>query len=298
MQNLIEQKPALNYIIIFFVPIIGFAVGGGLSFGLGLNGQAVGNLIMNTAFLLAVLLLITFFNFSPQEMGLKIIPSKLGFHIIAAFIIFLGYMLFYIFVYRISSIKPIDSAMIISLVTCLIVVVAEELYFRGQLYSFIEKRFTAPAALVVSALLFGILHARQGLLSIMTKTITGALWGSVRYTTGMIYLLIFPIHFAFNATWLLFDGNWNSPPAWVYIVSIGEIILTIVILFVHLIQSNQITNKEEENADEFIRASSLRIRSQPGVPGHGARANLWLFKDRQVLVSLSLEPSGMDQNQP
>jgi membrane protease YdiL (CAAX protease family) len=56
-------------------------------------------------------------------------------------------------------------------------VVAEELYFRGQLYSFIEKRLSAPAALVVTALLFGILHARQGLRSIITKTITGALWG-------------------------------------------------------------------------------------------------------------------------
>jgi hypothetical protein len=30
----------------------------------------------------------------------------------------------------------------------------------------------------------------------------------------MIFLQIFPIHFSYNAIWLLFDGNWSNPPAW------------------------------------------------------------------------------------
>jgi hypothetical protein len=50
----------------------------------------------------------------------------------------------------------------------------------------------------------------------------------------MIYLLIIPVHFAFNATWLLFEGNWNTPPGWaIYVVSAGELFLTALILLVN-----------------------------------------------------------------
>ena len=228
----IEQKSVLSYIIILFVPIIGLASGVGLSVATGLNGQPAGNLITNAIFLTAVLSLVPIFKFTQQEMGLKLNRSMFGFHIISTLGIFTSYMLFYIFVIRISSLKPIDTTMISSLLNYLIVVVAEEVYFRGQVYSFIEKRFSAPTALIVSALLFGIFHARQGLSGIITKTITGGLWGSVRYTTGMIYLLIIPVHFAYNATWLLFEGSWNTPPGWaVYAVPAGELILTGLIIF-------------------------------------------------------------------
>jgi hypothetical protein len=30
----------------------------------------------------------------------------------------------------------------------------------------------------------------------------------------MIFLIIIPIHFAYNSIWLLFEGNWNNPPTW------------------------------------------------------------------------------------
>ena len=230
----IEQKSVLSYIIILFVPIIGLASGVGLSVATGLNGQPAGNLITNAVFLTAVLSLVPIFRFTQQEMGLKLNRSMFGFHIISTLGIFTSYMLFYIFVIRISSLKPIDTTMIASLLNYLIVVVAEEVYFRGQVYRFIEKRFSAPAALIVSSLLFGIFHARQGLSGIITKTITGGLWGSVRYTTGMIYLLIFPVHFVFNATWLLFEGSWNNPPGWaVYAFSAGEVLLTVLIMCVN-----------------------------------------------------------------
>lgn len=237
----IEQKSALSYIIILVIPIIGLAVGVGLSFVTGLAGEQAGNLLVNAAFLLAVLLLIPVFKFSAQQLGLKLDTSQLGFHIFTAMVIVLGYILFYILVIRISNLKSIDSVMIIDLLTYLVVVVAEELYFRGQVYSLIEKRFSAPAALIVSSLLFGIFHARQGLSGIITKTITGGLWGSVRYATGMIYLLIIPVHFAFNATWLLFEGNWNNPPGWaVYAVSGGELLLTVLILLADRSRSSSV----------------------------------------------------------
>jgi membrane protease YdiL (CAAX protease family) len=113
----------------------------------------------------------------------------------------------------------------------LIIVIAEELYFRGLLYGFIQKRFSARAALIVSALLFGLFHARQGVSGIVTKLFTGWLWGSVRYASGMIFLIIFPIHYAFNTIWLLFAGNWEHPPTWA-IVALPVIEFTMGLVFV------------------------------------------------------------------
>ena len=48
----------------------------------------------------------------------------------------------------------------------------------------------------------------------ISRMFTGWLWGSVRYSTGMIFLLIIPVHFAYNSVWLLFKGNWINPPVW------------------------------------------------------------------------------------
>jgi hypothetical protein len=33
-------------------------------------------------------------------------------------------------------------------------------------------------------------------------------------TSGMIFLLLFPLHFTYNTIWLLVDGNWLNPPSW------------------------------------------------------------------------------------
>ena len=234
MLKAIRQNPIISYTFMIIVPIMGLAGGVGLSFAFDINGQPTGDLLANVGFLLAVISHIPIFKFSAEEMGLKLKTSEMVFHIGATLTIFLGYVLFYIFVIRISSLKPIDSTVMLSLITYLLVVIAEEIYFRGQVYSFIEKRFSAPTALVVSSILFGLFHARQNLPGVFTKTITGVLWGSVRYTTGMIYLLIIPVHFAFNAAWLLFEGNWDALPGWaVFAVSIGELLLTMLILVIN-----------------------------------------------------------------
>jgi hypothetical protein len=85
--------------------------------------------------------------------------------------------------------------------------------------------------LVVSSIVFGLFHARQGVRNILLRAITGWLWGSVRYTTGMIFLIIFPIHFMYNTIWLLFEGNWNAPPAWsIYVISGLEFLLGLIIV--------------------------------------------------------------------
>ena len=33
----------------------------------------------------------------------------------------------------------------------------------------------------------------------------------------MIFRIIFPVHLVYNAVWLLFEGNWSSPPTWAII---------------------------------------------------------------------------------
>jgi len=197
------------------IPIFGMALGVGTMFLLNLNETDYGNLIVNLFFLISVIVLIRLFEFSSENLGLKVIKEQMQRHVVLSLTIFAFYMLFYVFVIRISMLKLFSSSTLWGLVTYLAVVFAEELYFRGVLYSFFEKRFSAKTALIVSSILFGLFHAQQGVRGMISRMFTGWLWGSVRYSTGMIFLLIIPVHFAYNSIWLLFEGNWNNPPAWV-----------------------------------------------------------------------------------
>lgn len=204
----------LEILLTIIIPILGMALGVGLMILFGLNQTAYGNLVVNLFFLAGVLALVHLFRFSAEDLGLKVIKDQVQKHVILSLVIVLLYILFYIFVIHISALKPFSSSTLWGLFTYIVVVVAEELYYRGALYSFFEKRFSAKIALVVSSILFGIFHAQQGMRGILSKTFTGWLWGSVRYSTGMIYLLIIPVHYIYNSIWLLFEGNWNNPPAW------------------------------------------------------------------------------------
>ena len=228
-----EKRPLwLGILLILLIPILGMGMGVGVMFLLGLNGTDYGNLIINLFFLIGVIVLIRLFKYSSEDLGLKFIQEQMQKHVILSLAIFVFYMLFYIFIIRISSLKPFSSSTLWGLVTYLTVVFAEELYFRGALYSFFEKRFTAKTALIASSILFGLFHAQQGLRGMISKTFTGWLWGSVRYSTGMIYLLIIPVHFAYNSVWLLFEGNWDNPPVWViYAIPALEFLFGVIVLF-------------------------------------------------------------------
>ncbi|HSM70830.1 MAG TPA: CPBP family intramembrane glutamic endopeptidase [Anaerolineales bacterium] len=211
-----EKRPLwLGILLILLIPILGMALGMGVMFLLGLNGTDYGNLIINLFFLIGVIVLIRFFKYSSEDLGLKVIKEQMQKHVVLSLAIFTFYMLFYIFIIRISMLKFFSSGTFWGLVTYLIVVFAEELYYRGALYSFFEKRFSAKTALIVSSILFGLFHAQQGVRGMISRVFTGWLWGSVRYSTGMIYLIIIPVHFAYNSVWLLFEGSWDNPPAWV-----------------------------------------------------------------------------------
>lgn len=218
--------------IILLTPIIGMALGVGATFALGLDQTDFSNLIINLFMLAVVMVAIRIFKFSARDLGLKFIQDQAARHVYLSLAIFLFYLLIYIFVIRITALKPFSSATFWGLLTYLIVVVAEELYFRGALFASLEKRFSKRTALVASSILFGLFHARQGLYGIAAKSLTGWLWGSVRYSTNMIYLIIFPVHYAYNAVWLLFIGNWNNPSPMVrYGIPALEFLLGLAIIF-------------------------------------------------------------------
>jgi len=225
----------LDLLLIVLVPIVGMALGIGATFLFGINQAGYGsNIVVNLFFLAACIGFIRAYKFSREDLGLKIVKEQMRWHVIISLVIFGLYMLFYIFVIQISSLKPFSANTTWGLLTYLVVVFAEELYYRGMLYGFLEKRFSARIALIVTSILFGLLHGRQGLSGILSKTFTGWLWGSVRYSSGMIFLLIFPIHFAYNVIWLLFDGNWNNPPAWIiYGVPVIEFLFGLAIVIFH-----------------------------------------------------------------
>jgi len=233
MRGQMKRPLWLNLLLIFLLPIIGLALGAAITILLKVDRADYSNLIVNFFFLAACFGLLRIFNFSRSDLGLRVISDQINWHIVTSLFVFSLYILFYLFVIRISALKPFSAAIGWGLLTNLVVVVAEELYFRGLLYSFIQRRFSARVALVVTAVLFGLFHAQQGIMGIISKTFTGWLWGSVRYSSGMIFLLIFPIHYAFNTIWLLFEGNWSNPPSWgIYALPIGEFLLgsAIVIL--------------------------------------------------------------------
>lgn len=221
----------LSIPLTILIPILGMAMGAGAMFLLGWNQTDYGNLIINIFFLMGVVVFIALFRFSVEDLGLKMIENQLQIHVLLSLAIFTLYMLFYIFIIRISALKPFSSSTLWGLVTYLVVVIAEEVYFRGALYSFFEKRFSARTALIVSSILFGFFHAQQGLRGMISKMFTGWLWGSVRYSTGMIFLLMIPVHFAYNSIWLLFEGNWSSPPVWaIYVLPALEFVLGLAVI--------------------------------------------------------------------
>ncbi|MEJ2513427.1 MAG: type II CAAX endopeptidase family protein [Anaerolineales bacterium] len=230
MRN-ITNRPVISILFLLAAPIAGLALGVGLGFLLGLNGTDAGNFIANAVFLLVVLSIIPLYRFSVDELGLKIIKAKWGFHVAISLAVFASYLLVYIFVIRISGLRPVDSETIWGLVTYAVVVLAEEIHIRGILYRALEKRFSGIIALIGSSVIFGLLHATQGVRGAVSKAMSGWLWGSIRYSTGMILLVIFPIHFTYNSMWLLFEGNWNNPPAWApYALPLLEFLLGLAIV--------------------------------------------------------------------
>lgn len=115
-----------------------------------------------------------------------------------------------------------------SLLGYLVVAFAEEVYFRGILYRLLSRSYSGRSAVLGSSLLFAAFHLPQGLAALL-RLPTGFLWASIRYSSGMILLLVFPVHFAYNAVWLLFQGGWDNPPSWAVVLPLGELALGVAL---------------------------------------------------------------------
>ncbi len=220
---------------LLLILVVLIAAQGGTYLMLGLMGiaqQDYSNVLINTVFLVACVVLIRMLNLSTQDVGLKIIKDRLAWHVAICLVIFVSSMTFYVFAVRISGLRPVSSETGWGILNYLVVAFAEEIYFRGICYSVAQKRYSDRAALLISTLLFGLVHFGQGL-GMLPKFFTGWLWGTVRYSTGMIFLLIFPLHFAYNTMWLLFEGNWESPPVWALFFPLFELLLGTVIVGAH-----------------------------------------------------------------
>ncbi len=196
---------------------------------LGANEQPFALLVLNTAFLLASILCIRLFRMSAEDVGLKFLPGQFLRHTVLCLVVLLLYFLYYILGVRISGLRPFTPATLWTLLGYLVVAFAEEIYFRGLLYHLFANRYSDRAAVLGTALLFALFHIRQGPAALF-RFPTGLLWGSVRYSTGMIFLLALPVHFAYNAVWLLFQGNWDNPPAWAFLLPLVELALGLLIL--------------------------------------------------------------------
>lgn len=221
----------INLFLMVLIPIVAMALSVAAMLLLKIDQADYGNLVVNLSFLAATIGLWRVFQFSPEELGLQVNRGQMGWHVLLSLGIFLLYLLFYIFAIRISALKPFSASTAWGVVTYFVVAIAEELYFRGMLYGFLQRHFSAKTALIVTSLLFGLFHAQQGLGGMVSRTFSGWLWGSVRYSSGMIFLLIFPVHFAYNAVWLLFEGNWNNPPVWaIYALPAVEFLIGLAIV--------------------------------------------------------------------
>ena len=230
-----DKRPFwINLALVLLIPIVGMVLGIGIIVILDVAQTAHGNLIVNLFFLAACVGLWRVLAFSRRDMGLQVIKQHTRKHVILSLVVFSLYVLFYLFVIRISGLRPFSSISAWELLASLVVVLAKELYFRGILYSVFEKRFSARTALIATSLLFGLFHMREGMRGILLRTFSGWLWGSVRYSTGMTFLLIFPVHLLYDTAQALFEGNWGNPPTWaIYALPAVEYLLGLAFVTVH-----------------------------------------------------------------
>ncbi len=200
---------------------------------MGIAGQDYSNALINTVFLIACVSLVRVLNLSVEDIGFKVIKDRLSWHVAICLAISLLYVAYYVFAVRISGFRPISSKTIWGILNYLVVVFAEEIYFRGICYGVVQNRYSGRIAVFISALLFGLAHVRQGL-GMIPRFFTGWLWGTVRYSSGMIFLLIIPVHFTYNVVWLLFEGNWENPSMWAQVLlPLFELLLGIMIMVAH-----------------------------------------------------------------
>lgn len=130
----------------------------------------------------------------------QLLPSTLkGFGICAAYFLVVVAVLYAVGAYRVSSFGESFMALLQALSYYLLVAVGEEIAFRGFMFRWIDSRFGLVAALVVSSVLFGLIHVGQGdLLSCLAIAVeAGLLLGAAYRYAGNLWLPI-GMHWGWN----------------------------------------------------------------------------------------------------
>jgi membrane protease YdiL (CAAX protease family) len=219
----------LSCLFALVIPFAGVGIGALILEWREIAHEDYSNVLINLTFLAACVGLVRLLRLSAADIGLKVIKRHLAWHVGVCLLLFFVYVLYYLFVVQISGLRVVSAKTWWGLLNYSVVAVTEEVYFRGICYAVIQKQYSDRMALFAVTLLFGFVHVRQGL-GMIPRFFTGWLWGTVRYTSGMIFLLIFPVHFAYNVVWMLFEGNWNNPPVWAYGFPLVELALGLVIV--------------------------------------------------------------------
>ena len=122
-----------------------------------------------------------------------------GLGICAAYFIVVVAILYAVGAYRVSTVGESFMALLQALSYYLLVAVGEEIAFRGFMFRWIDSRFGFVAALVVSSVLFGLIHVGQGdLLSCLAIAVeAGLLLGAAYRYAGNLWLPI-GMHWGWN----------------------------------------------------------------------------------------------------
>ena len=108
--------------------------------------------------------------------------------------------------YKVLSVNPRCMDLLVSFCSCFVVACGEEVIFRGVLFRMIDERFNTVAALLVSGLVFGLMHILNPgatlWCSFAIAVEAGFLLGAAYKCSGTLWLPI-GIHWAWNFT----EGN-------------------------------------------------------------------------------------------
>lgn len=137
----------------------------------------------------------------PSELNLRTAPKDIGYGLLVGFGVFcvitailalLG--CYHIEGYQFKLLEQLDQFMFF-----FVVAVAEEIMFRGYLFRMIDERFSFIVAIIISALVFGLVHWSNP---------NGTLWAAIAIAieAGIMLALAYKLH---NSLWLPIGIHWG-----------------------------------------------------------------------------------------
>lgn len=132
-----------------------------------------------------------------------------------------------VFVRNMRAVIPIWLLVVFRIVPAIV----EELFFRGFLFSSLQKMGRAWLTIIASAVLFGILHLLAsvgfGIERLLPSTLLGLILGVVAWSSGSVYPAIL-LHVCHNALSVYIDSEFGQeeqlPEIWYYCSMVGLVI--------------------------------------------------------------------------